>query len=88
MEEQFEVKSSKSLLLWVIGTGGLVGAVLTNWFGPSVIGWYFTPPVRDAISCVAPVQWAIQRFQWAQGVGTVVGMILFALVYSKFRKRS
>lgn len=76
----------KSKMPWVLGTGGLIGGVLATWLAPGTIQWYFTPPAQFGFNCAAPIEWALQRFQWAQAGGIVAGVIIALLVYLKFRK--
>ncbi len=73
---------------WVLGTGGLIGGTLATWLGPRAISWYFTPPAQFGFNCAGPIEWALQRFQWLQGGGILIGGLIALLVYLKFRRPS
>ena len=68
-----------------IGATLAVGAVLgfAGWSfaGPSIIGWWYEPPVKEIYSCASSVQSAVRQFAIAQlicaalgGIGTLVIM--------------
>lgn len=77
---------SRSKLPWVLGTGGFVGGALATWLAPGTIKWYFTPPAQFGFNCTGPIEWAIERFQWALAGGILLGMLVALVVYLKFRK--
>jgi hypothetical protein len=60
----------------VAGTGALVGFVLFCVFGPRVIGWWYTPPAKEAFSCGASVADALSEFVKLQLGAAVLGAIL------------
>lgn len=66
--------------------GGAIGGMLSTWLGPKWISWYFTPPVNFGINCTAPVDWALNRFQWTQFVGVGAGAAVTLILYFVFRK--
>jgi LPXTG-motif cell wall-anchored protein len=74
-------------LLKIVIFGGAVGGSLATWIGPKWISWYFTPPVEFGVSCTAPVEWALARFQWVQFYGIVGGVALTLALYFIFRKK-
>lgn len=60
----------------VFSTFGLIlGSVLSTWIGPSLLSWWFEPPVQMAVNCTEPIQWAMQRLVIFQSVGAVVGLV-------------
>jgi hypothetical protein len=46
----------------VAATGALLGFVLFCLFGPRVMGWWYTPPAKEAFSCGASVSDALGIF--------------------------
>lgn len=83
--------STKGKIGFVVFMGLLCG-VLTSWFAPGAISWYFTPPSEIGVSCGEATVWAIHTFQKAQLLGLVFGLILggvLLLVVPKyFRKKA
>ncbi len=73
--------------MWLVVTGAFVGGVTTTWLAPKVIAWYFNPPAQFGFNCVAPIEWALTRLQWAQAIGTVAGAVLGLMLYLAFAKR-
>jgi len=73
--------------LWFTGIGATLGALLTTWLAPKVIAWYFNPPAQFGFNCVAPIEWALLRLQWAQvagiGMGGIVGILAYFFLYKK-----
>jgi hypothetical protein len=68
--------------------GAITGAVLAALFGPAVVSWWGSPPVKTSCDCTANMTWAMTHLVWAQLALTIVGGILFASVYSVlFRRR-
>lgn len=67
--------------------GASTGAIVTDLFGPQVLNWWATPPVRTSCDCSANMAYAMNHLVLAQLVLTVVGMILFVGVYLGFFRR-
>ncbi len=77
---------TKSKFTWALVLGALLGGCLSSWLAPKVIAWYFDPPAGFGISCKAPIEWALQKLQIAQLVGTVGGALLALVVYQMTKK--
>jgi len=73
--------------LWTIAAGGLLGAVLSVWFSPGLIAWYFSPPTNIGISCKEAVPWAIETYRTVVFGGILLGVILFGLLFMAFTGR-
>jgi hypothetical protein len=73
--------------LWTVASGGLLGAILSVWFSPGLIEWYFSPPTNIGISCKEAVPWAIDAYRKIVFAGVLLGGILFALLYFAFSGR-
>lgn len=73
--------------LWTIAAGGLLGAVLSVWFSPGLIAWYFSPPTNIGISCKEAVPWAIDTYRTVVFGGIMLGVILFGLLFMAFTGR-
>lgn len=67
--------------------GGLIGVFLAAYFAPSMISWYFQPPVSMGIDCRNAVEWAISRFIVAEIGGAALGMLVFGSVALYFVRR-
>ncbi|NBV50396.1 hypothetical protein EBR78_04150 [bacterium] len=64
--------------VWWAVSGSVVFVILITWLGPTLISWWFTPPVDTLFNCKGPIEWSLKRFQIAQVVGLVTGAILGA----------
>ena len=74
-------------IVWFLFGGTLLGGLLSNWLSPKLIAWYLDPPVDIGVNCRGSLEWAMARLQWAQLIGTLIGLVLGALVYRLFTKR-
>lgn len=67
--------------------GALLGVVLWSLVAPRVIGWWYEPPVKDALSCAPSVRRAIGDFLMAEmiiaGLGGLTMLILVTVVRSR-----
>lgn len=68
------------LVEWL--AGGAVGFLLCSVFGPGVIGWWYEPPSKDALSCASTVRGALGQFvrmqlMMAVGGAVIIGLLLF-----------
>ncbi len=61
--------------------GGLIGGMITSWAAPRLIAWWFEPPVPLGFSCRTPIEYALQRLQWAQFGGVTSGAVIAVLVW-------
>ncbi len=79
----------KSKLFWAVVLGALCGGSLASWLSPKMIAWYFDPPAGFGVSCKAPIEWALQKLQIAQlvgtGVGAFFGILFFYMAKSKVK---
>ncbi len=74
--------------LWLVAVFALLGALLSTWIAPKFITWYFDPPAQMGFNCVAPIEWALTRFKWAQTAGIVVGgFVGFSVFITWIRKK-
>lgn len=71
-------------LIW----GVLVGGALTSWLAPSVIAWYFDPPVQMGVSCKEATEWAMSRLRVLQMIGAGCGGVAAVALVVLARKRN
>lgn len=76
----------KKFLMAVIG-GGLLGAVLVAWFSPTLISWYFEPPVDFGVNCRPAVDWGLNVYRKSMLIGGGLGAIIGGLLILAFRER-
>ena len=73
-------------MLLELAVGAAVGLGLSSLVGPSVIGWWYEPPSKDAFSCAGSVRTALAQFVTMQlasaGVGGV-GLIGLSLLFRR-----
>ncbi|MCB0309087.1 MAG: hypothetical protein KDD48_06930 [Bdellovibrionales bacterium] len=72
--------------------GLILGNLLTSWFGPRFLTWWFDPPAQMGFNCTDPIRWALHRLVTVQIIGSVIGLILglvlsFVFYKSKPQKR-
>lgn len=72
----------------VLAFGGLLGGAISTWLAPKGIAWYFSPPVDFGINCKLPIEWALQRLQWAQLGGIGVGILSAGILYAALSRRN
>ncbi len=63
-----------------LAVGGVVGFSLSCVIGPSIIGWWYEPPIKDAFSCATSVRAALKQFVTMQLVSAAVGGVVIALI--------
>jgi hypothetical protein len=72
--------------------GAVIGIVLWSLIAPRVIGWWYEPPVKDALSCAPSVRRAIGDFLVAEmiiaGLGALTLLILVTVVRSRAARSS
>jgi hypothetical protein len=74
----------------VASTGALMGFVLFCVFGPRVLGWWYTPPAKEAFSCGASVSDALGefvKFQLGAAVGGAVTVLVLVALVRRFWSR-
>jgi hypothetical protein len=67
-------------------TGALLGFVLFCVFGPRVMGWWYTPPAKEAFSCGASVSDALGEFVKFQLGAAVAGALAVLLLVALVRR--
>jgi hypothetical protein len=67
--------------LFVCLLGAAAGVILCAVFGPSLLTWWGTPPVRTSCDCAPNMLWAMGHLVWAQLILGVAGASLFLLLY-------
>ncbi|MBI1861279.1 MAG: hypothetical protein HYR96_10220 [Deltaproteobacteria bacterium] len=67
--------------------GSLAGGLLSAWLAPRLIAWWFEPPVPLGFSCRTPIEYALQRLQWAQLIGVAVGATAGPILFMAFKPR-
>ena len=69
---------------------GTVGAALGfgGWsvVGPAIIGWWYEPPSKEALSCGSSVKLALSQFVTMQLVSAAVGAVVIAVLLFLFRR--
>ncbi|NBX92073.1 MAG: hypothetical protein EB078_05390 [Proteobacteria bacterium] len=73
---------------WWSLSGAVVCVTLITWLGPTLISWWFTPPVDTLFNCKGPIEWSLRRFQWAQFAGLMLGAVAGAIVRLAFKRHS
>lgn len=74
--------------LWWSFSGAIVLVILITWLGPTLISWWFTPPVDTLFNCKGPIEWSLKRFQWAQIAALLLGGILGLAGSLIFKKKT
>jgi hypothetical protein len=70
-----------------LSVGALLGLLAWSIGGPTVVSWWYEPPVKDALSCAPSVRQAVADFvKWGLSVGAVSGLVTLTLV-SLVRRR-
>ena len=78
----------KRVTIWAL-VGAVVFSVLTTWLGPKMIGWYVTPADQPAaLSCQAAVVGAMHRLVQTQMIGTLIGLVVGAVLGLLFRRKA
>jgi len=62
--------------VWWSISGAILFVILITWMGPTLISWWFTPPVDTLFNCKGPIEWSLKRFQWAQMAALALGALL------------
>lgn len=70
-----------------LSAGALLGLLAWSFGGPTVVSWWYEPPVKDALSCAPSVRQAVTDFvKWGLGVAAVSAVVTLTLV-SLVRRR-
>lgn len=68
-------------------TGAVAGCLGSLLIAPRVIGWWYEPSGREAISCALPVREALSTFVWAQVVTTLLLTVVFLIGAAMIRNK-
>jgi L-cystine uptake protein TcyP (sodium:dicarboxylate symporter family) len=63
-----------------LAVGAVIGFALSSVAGPSIIGWWYAPPIKDAFSCASSVRSALQQFVTMQLISAGIGAVILALI--------
>jgi hypothetical protein len=64
-----------------LAIGALLGLLLWSFGGPTVVSWWYEPPVKDALSCAPSVRQAVSDFvRWGLGVAAASALATLTLV--------
>jgi hypothetical protein len=70
-----------------LAVGALLGLLVWSFGGPTVVSWWYEPPVKDALSCAPSVRQAVSDFvRWGLGVAAISALVTLTLV-SLVRRR-
>jgi len=61
-----------------LAVGAVIGFVAWSLTGPTVIGWWYEPPSKDAFSCAGSVRNALTQFVEMQLGAAIIGALGFA----------
>ncbi|UPT74483.1 MAG: hypothetical protein M0D55_01715 [Elusimicrobiota bacterium] len=65
----------KRFLFVALSVAGLV-TLAVGWLAPSLISWYFTPPVEIGVTCKPAVVWAIDVYRKTLLAGGAGGFLV------------
>jgi uncharacterized protein YacL len=63
-----------------LAVGAVLGFASWSFAGPSVIGWWYEPPVKEIYSCASSVESAVRQFAVAQLVCAALGGVIVLLI--------
>jgi hypothetical protein len=86
MTEEATGGSSSRLILSVLAGGAALGFAGSSMAGPSVIGWWYEPPIKDAFSCASSVRAALGQFVKMQLICAAVGAVVLTVVVLLVRR--
>lgn len=72
----------------LLAAGLVLGNLLSTYFGPDLLAWWFESPVNMAVNCTEPIKWAMKKLVLLQISGTAIGLVLGAFIYFVFFKKS
>ncbi len=64
----------------VILFGAISGAILTAFFGPRIVAYWFSSPVHNACDCTTSIEWAMSRLVGMQLGFTIGGAVIFFVI--------
>ena len=71
------VKTTSAAKRIAIGAaiGGVIGFTIWSLVGPAVIGWWYEPPSKEALSCGGSVKMALSQFVTMQLISAAIGAV-------------
>jgi hypothetical protein len=63
-----------------LAVGAVLGFAASSFVGPSIIGWWYEPPIKDAFSCASSVRAALKQFVSMQLICAAVGGAVIAII--------
>jgi hypothetical protein len=69
-----------------LAVGAVLGFAASCFCGPSVIGWWYAPPIKDAFSCASSVRSALAQFVEMQLISAILGGVVTALIVFLVRR--
>jgi hypothetical protein len=63
-----------------LAVGAVLGFLGWSFAGPTIIGWWYEPPSKDAFSCAGSVKMALAEFVKMQLFSAIGGAVGFALL--------
>ena len=71
--------------------GALLCGVVASWLGPSMIAYWYAPPVpsgaASAFNCTDAITWAMAKLIWTQVIGVVIGALLGVVIGALLGRR-
>ncbi len=67
--------------------GVMFGTMMALFLGPKIVGAWYEPTGREALSCSGPVREALMAFVWIQVGITVVCALLFLVATLMIQRR-
>lgn len=67
--------------------GVVFGTLVALFLGPKVVGAWYEPTGREALSCFGPVREALMAFVWIQVAITIVVALLFLVATLMIQRR-
>jgi hypothetical protein len=72
-----------------LAIGALIGFAIASIAGPSIIGWWYEPPIKDAFSCASSVRAALKNLVTMQlGAAAAGAAVLAIIVFFVSRNRT
>ena len=72
--------------VWWAISGAIILVTVITWTGPTLISWWFTPPVDTLFNCKGPIEWSLRRFQWAQLAALLLGSVIGLIASFAFKR--
>lgn len=86
LEKQPQKMSVARRLALEVAIGAVLGFVTWSIVGPSVMGWWYEPPSKDALSCASSVRHALSQFVLIEIITAVGGGVSLAVALFLVRR--